>query len=833
MALEIFRLVGSVFVDTDKADKSLQKTDKNAEAFGGTLVKGVKTAAKFAAAVVGAATAATGAIVALAESTREYRTEQGKLLTAFEVSGFAADEARETYEALNGVLGDSGQAVEAASHLAKLVDNEKDLKTWTDICTGVFATFGDSLPIEGLTEAANETAKVGQLTGSLADALNWAGINEETFQSRLDACTNEQQRQALITETLNGLYSEAAGKYREINAEVIAANEAQDKLNQSMAKVGAAVEPIVTRLKLLGATVLEYLMPAITVGAEFLVSTLEGLIGALEDAAKWVSENSDEIVEWTGYIVAAGVGVGTFLLYMNWGQIMTAAAAALNLVTASIKKMSAAFMANPIGLIISLIASLIAYIVYLYNTNEEFRAFMDATLAQVWEKLKGVIDWIKTNVMPVISQVVTWLVEKVGAFWDWLTSSFQSTGDSVGGIWQSIVGFFQSAWDWIVGIWEACQPFFQGVWDGVIMPVWGLIQEMIGAFQMAWDVIKLVWGYVEPYFSAIWEGIKAAVSILWTWLSTGFKNAWEVIKLVWSVVASYFLTIWENIKAVFSVVVTFFGGLFRTAWEVIKAVWDVAISFFTMVWAGIKAVFAVVKGVLSGDFSDAWEAIKNLWDKVKAYFAAVWNGIKGVFGSTGKWFGDTFKAAWEAIKKVFANWGTFFSGLWDKIKNTFSKIGTNISDAIGKSVRAGLNAVIASIEGTINGAINLINGAINLINNIPGVSVGHVKAVDFPRLEKGGVLERGQVGLLEGNGAEAVVPLHQNRKWINAVAQDMETAMGGASGGQVVALLTDILDVMAEIANGGIYLDGDALVGRLAKRMDNKLGQIQARKARA
>jgi hypothetical protein len=113
------------------------------------------------------------------------------------------------------------------------------------------------------------------------------------------------------------------------------------------------------------------------------------------------------------------------------------------------------------------------------------------------------------------------------------------------------------------------------------------------------------------------------------------------------------------------------------------------------------------------------------------------------------------------------------------------------------------------------------------------VSVGHISSVSLPRLEKGGVLERGQVGLLEGNGAEAVVPLHQNRKWINAVAQDMGTALDGGSSTQVVALLSDILEAMTEIANGGIYLDGDALVGRLAKRMDNKLGQIQARKARA
>lgn len=158
MALEIFKLVGSVFVDTDKAEKSLQNVDKKGEkagtSLGQKLANGAKMAGKVVLGVAGAAVAVGTAVVALTESTREYRTEQGKLKTAFDVQNFSADTARKTYTKLNGVLGDSGQAVEAASHLAKLAKNEKDLAKWTDICTGVYATFGDSLPIEGLTEAA-------------------------------------------------------------------------------------------------------------------------------------------------------------------------------------------------------------------------------------------------------------------------------------------------------------------------------------------------------------------------------------------------------------------------------------------------------------------------------------------------------------------------------------------------------------------------------------------------------------------------------------------------------------------------------------------------------
>ena len=295
MALEIFRLVGSVFVDTDKANESLKKTDKDAEGVGKKFLSVVTSAGKFAAGVVGAATAAGGAIVALAENTREYRTEQGKLQAAFETSGFGAGEARDTYKALNGVLGDSGQAVEASNHLAKLCTNAAELADWTTICTGVYATFGDSLPIEGLTEAANETAKTGALTGGLADALNWAGVNEEAFQQKLDMCNSERERQALITETLTGLYSESAETYREVNGEVIAANEAQDKLTAAMAVAGGAVEPLITQGKVLIAEVLTKAAPAIeglsTVVIPFLVTGITGLIGWLDSLITWLASS--------------------------------------------------------------------------------------------------------------------------------------------------------------------------------------------------------------------------------------------------------------------------------------------------------------------------------------------------------------------------------------------------------------------------------------------------------------------------------------------------------------------------------------------------------------
>ena len=212
----------------------------------------------------GLVTAAAGALVGAAESTREYRTEMAKLDTAFTDNGHSSEAALGAYRELQGILGETEQAVEASNHLALLTDNEKDLATWTgDILPGVFATFGASLPLEGLTEAANHTAKLGEVQGPLADALEWAGISTDSFNESLAKCSSEQERQKLIMETLNGIYGEASAAYKETNADVIAANQANEAWTASLAEVGAAVEPLLTKVKEIGAELLGNLVPVI------------------------------------------------------------------------------------------------------------------------------------------------------------------------------------------------------------------------------------------------------------------------------------------------------------------------------------------------------------------------------------------------------------------------------------------------------------------------------------------------------------------------------------------------------------------------------------------
>lgn len=229
-------------LQSDKANNSLGDVDKNKKSFSDfkNVLSGVtKGAAAFAA--VGAAVAAT--LSEIEENTREYREDLNKLKTAFTSSEKSVESAEDAYSDFYGILGESDRAIEAVNHLAELTNNQKELSEWTQIAAGINAKFTDSLPIEGLTEAANETAKVGQVTGVLADALNWAGVSEEEFNKKLSALNSEQERSTLITQTLSGIYSETGQTYLEMNSAVIASREAQQEWNDTMARVGELVAP--------------------------------------------------------------------------------------------------------------------------------------------------------------------------------------------------------------------------------------------------------------------------------------------------------------------------------------------------------------------------------------------------------------------------------------------------------------------------------------------------------------------------------------------------------------------------------------------------------------
>lgn len=285
--------LGETGDEAKKAGKNVDNfadaADKAEDASGGlgtTLANVAKTGF---AAVAAACAAAIAGLVAAAESTREYRTEMGKLDAAFSAAGKSSEVATAAYKSLYGVIGETDQSVEAAQQIALLAKSEEDVAKWADLAAGVVGRFGDALQPETFYEAANETLKLNEATGAYVQLLEGTGYSVDEFNAGLQACNTEAERQAYMLSITQQLLGAAGESYKETNAEVIRANQANDAWVQSLAGVGGAIEPILTDIKLMGASLLSEAVPGVQALAEAFRGMMNGEEGAAGDFVAAVS----------------------------------------------------------------------------------------------------------------------------------------------------------------------------------------------------------------------------------------------------------------------------------------------------------------------------------------------------------------------------------------------------------------------------------------------------------------------------------------------------------------------------------------------------------------
>lgn len=410
-------------------------------------------AANGISAVISKAGEALSSIYGLADGTREYREDMGKLKTAWESAGRSTKSATDTYKQFYSVLGEEDRSVEAVNHLAKFVESEQDMKKWTDICAGVWGTFGDSLPIEGLTEASNETAKVGKVTGVLADALNWAGINEDQFNKALEGMNSEQERAAFITKTLNGLYSTAAEKYRENNASIIAARNAQSDLNDKLATLGETIEPVTTAVQLAFGKILGKALE-VTENVDF--TEIETEIGELTDDAirlasegfGWLKNNADWLIPAISGLTAAFVAYKVISLGVAAAEAIKTAVLASGAATVSAATVATwalngamAVLTSPIFLAVAAIAALVAIGVTLYRNWDTIKVKVSEMVATVKEKITsgfGTLKDIMLKPFKAVSDFVGKLSDKIGN----ILGKVKEIGGGIGGKIASVIPGF-------------------------------------------------------------------------------------------------------------------------------------------------------------------------------------------------------------------------------------------------------------------------------------------------------------------------------------------------------------------------------------------------------
>ena len=679
--------------EIDDTSKKLKSSKVDWESVGETVGKAGK-AIGVACAAMGAAIAAAGAaFFGLAEETREARENMGKLETSFTTAGHSAEDAKNTYTELYGVLGDDGQATEAAAHLAKLTTNEKELSDWTNICTGVYATFGDSLPIEGLTEAANETAKTGSITGNLADALNWAGVSEDDFQASLDACTSEQERQALITSTLNGLYSEAADKYREVNGDIIDAQKATANLNSAMAALGAIAEPIITKLKQLAAELLQEITP-------FVELIGKGLTGALSGAESAAEDFTDGLL-----------GMVTFAIEKLTEMLPTFLEFAVKMI-ANIATGIAQSLPTLVPSLVQLVTDIVQVLI------DNIPLLIDAALQLVTGLAEGII-----NAIPVLVAALQPLPTLVPSLVQLVTDIVQVLIDNIplliDAALQLVTGLAEGIINAIPVLVAALPQLITSLIDGLLSAIPQIIQAGIDLLtalitalpEIITTIVEAIPQIIEGIITALTENIpliiQAGIDLLVALIQALPQIITTIVQAIPQIISGIVNALIGNIDQIIMAGVQLFVALIQNLptiiVEIVKAVPQIV--------SGIVQAFASLGGEMINAGANLlhglWEGISGaaswLWEKVSGWASSLVSGIKDFFGI-------------HSPSTVFAEiGGNMADGVGVGFTDNMGGVEGDMTAAMGgagaltaaEAVNAVNNGIIANIEG-LSGAVNAI-----------------------------------------------------------------------------------------------------------------------------
>ena len=361
----------------------------------------------------------------------------------------------------------------------------------------------------------------------------------------------------------------------------------------------------------------------------------------------------------------------------------------------------------------------------------------------------------------------------------------------------------------------------------IVQQIAGKIQELVQKFR---DLDPETQQQIVM-IAAIAAAIGPLIVIIGTLISSVGKIitfGGQIVSLVgsittWMGTASTFIT--GTMIPAITGVVTAIGPFLLIAAAVIAVItaiivviknWDAIVEVAQFVWESFCEKVSQLVTAFKEFFTSAFQAIGSfftgIWNGIVSVATNAWSSIRNVFSTVGSFFTGIFQQAWNGITSIFNRLGSFFSGVWNSVTGIFKSAGMAIGNAISGAVKTAINFVLSKAIGIINGFIGAINAVIGVINKIPGVSLSKISKLGVPQLERGGVLAKGQVGLLEGNGAEAVVPLDQNEKWIAAVAREMKAALAGnqtamAAGDIIIPVqigqskLTDIIVRANQINN--------------------------------
>lgn len=734
----------------DKLADALQNTANKAKESdsGFTIMKGALAdfTANVITSAIGKINEFISSLFSLSEATEEYRQMNAKIEGSAKSFGYSMDFAKERYKDFYGYLKDDQAATNAITNLLGLKTNTESLTKIAEGAIGVWASYGDSIPIESLTESINETIQVAKVTGTFADTLNWAKIsgeqwadilgkgskeqkifakaveegmtNEDAFNEVLAKTSSQQERANIVAQFLNKTYGESKKKYDELASGITEANRAELELKDSQAELGKSIEPVNTAINNLKAKALDFIAPAVDKFAKGILN--------LND---YLKDNPAAMK----VVIAAAIGLATAF------GILAGALAIQGIITGvtkAIELLNKTVAANPYVLIATAIAGLVAGFIYLWNTSEGFRNFW----VGLWEGIKKTTESVVNTIITFFTKTIP---ETFNNFLTFISSLVEQVKNFFIELWTSIISFFTDTIpQWIDNVIQFFQkiPYYIGYMVGYI--IGQFLQLGINLWNFATVTVPEFITQVIQWFSTlparIWEWLVNAFNNVVSWGANLIAKAGEIGSNFINSVINFFKQlpskVWEWLTNTVDKVIQFGSDLASKGLEAGKKLYDTVVDEVKkipdkMIEIGGNLVSGLWEGITGG--------IEWLGDKIKGFGKGVLDGIKDVFdinspsGET-EWMGDMLIAGLgnsivrgtkAVVKKAKNTASSVLAGMREKLKDKVT-VGIDFVDDLKGRTASAVQSMYASAAGTRTalagaGASNVSNVTFNQYNTSP------------------------------------------------------------------------------------------------------------------
>jgi phage-related protein len=791
---EARRNLAEVRKELDRIDTSAEKSEKAVDT-------AMRAMGKATAMAVGSVVALTTAMVALGKSSIEFQKHQAKLNAGFQSVGLSAAQAAEVYDKLFGFLGEADTATETANLLAQLTQDTTELAEWTEILQGVYAKFPSSLPVESLAEAVNHTAQLGTVQGTLADALEWVGVNVDSFNAALEQTNSVAEREALIRNTLNSLYMGASRAYGQANQALIQYHRSQVEVDRALAEAMRYVIPLMTNLNHLAATLLTYLKPAFETVASVIIVFVQWIIAAIkavgmffgmfekgsgDKVADSMGDASNNTNDFASGMENVNQALGGAVQQAKELKRQTMGFDELNvLASQSSASTSTPGIGGGGGGGINIPEIAIPDLSEGLNLPD-MKAF-EEKVESIRERLKAILVLVGLAGLGFSAWKATKLIQDMMVIIRGAKTVYKLGKDAVD------AAFGAGTWDKINTALDDKKARLKGIIGqvltiaGIFLLIWGYADAWVNGID--WGNFALILGGVGLIVAglALQHGslagaiglIAGGIAMLIIGIKDFIENGYSmenVLMIAAGAIAVVVGAVWAFNAALLANPITWIVVAIMALVATFIILWNECEgfrNFWIGLWEKIKVAFANFMVF----FASAKIKMVSIIDNIKLTFLIVVEAIKRTWSSVVDWFGTKinslvmfFSVAWSAIKKVFSTVGSFFSGVWNTISGIFTKVGSTIGNAVSGAFKSAINWVLEKAIGLINGFILSINAALTLINKIPGVNIKTLSLLDVPKLATGGITTGATVAMIGERGKEAVLPLENNTGWMDALA---------------------------------------------------------------